>query len=324
MKDLLILKFKGRSKITVEGYTGYFVIKKNGDMRYKILQYPMSFSSIVNCETKEPFKLFQRKLSDATTKLLRDSPQFRSVNSELNRYVKRRMIKDMSFGAKLLTANKVKDEEVTKTLMKDFFEDWVEDLNLDIEIEEVNYSEFSKQFSRFSTPEDVMDVLKREDLEGLSEVYPIVDPINGKPISHFDVGEQIYFTVLKFSDDDSKSKILEAFPDNFNESGENVSPLIGMIVSKEIAGNDFFLIKIECEGVRFKSVVYNGVNIMEESVRVPKAKDETEESVHSSQNREELEMEKEKLNILDLSVALLLVSGVVLTIMVLIYFFFWK
>lgn len=324
MKDLLILKFKGRSKVTVEGYTGYFVIKRNGDTRYRTLQYPMSFSSIVNCDVKEPFKVFQRKLSDVTIKLLRDSSQFKSVNSELNRYMRRKMVKDMSFGVKLLSANKIRDKEVIKALVKDFFEEWVEDMSLDIDIEEVDYSEFSKQISRFSTPDDVMDMLKRGDLEGLSEAYPIVDPINGKPISRFDVGEQIYFTVLKFSDDDSKNKILEAFPDNFDESGENVRPLIGMIVSKELAGSDFFLIKIECEGVRFKSVVYNGVNIMEESIRVPKAKEKTKDSVYGSQKREELEMEREKLNILDLIVALLLVSGVVLIIMVLIYFFFWK
>ena len=324
MKDLLILKFKGKSKITVEGYAGYFVVKRNGDTRYKTLQYPMSFSSIVNCEVKEPFKVFQRKLSDATIKLLRDSSQFKSVNSELNRYMRRRMVRDISFGAKLLNANKVKDKEVIKTLVKDFFEDWVENLRLDIDIEEVDYSEFSKQISRFSTPDDVMAMMKRGDLEGLSEAYPIVDPINGKTISRFDVGEQIYFTILKFSDDDSKDKILEAFPDDFNESGENVGPLIGMVVSKEIAGNDFFLIKIECGGVRFKSVVYNGVNIMKDSVRVPKAKEKTKDGAYSSQKREELEIEKEKLNILDLVVALLLVSAVVLTIMVLIYFFFWK
>ncbi len=324
MKDLLILKFKGRSKITVEGYAGYFVIKKNSGIKYKVLQYPMSFSSIVNCDVKESFKVFQRKLSDSTTKLTRDSSQFKSVNYELNRYVKGKTIKDMAFGAKLLTANKIKDKEVIRTLVKDFFEDWVEDLSLNIEIEEVNYSEFSKQFSRFNTPDDVMNLLERGDLNGLSEAYPIVDPINGKPINRFGVGEQIYFTILKFSDDDSKSRILEAFPNDFNESGENLNPLIGMIVSKELAGNDFFLIKIECEGVRFKSVVYNGVNIMEESVRVPKVREKMKKNTYDSRKREELEIEKEKLNILDLTVALILVSGVVLVVMILIYFFFWK
>ncbi len=327
-KDLLILKFKGSSKVTMEGYSGYFIIKKNGEIKYKVLQYPSSFSSFVNCEVDDAFKIFQKKLNEATVKITRNSPEFNSMNSSFNRYVGRKIVKEPSFGMKLISAYQMKDITVLKDFVKEFFDEWVQDLNLRVNVEELYFSEFSRQFSRFANPEDLTSILERADLTNLSEAYPIVDPIHGKPVTTFDIGDKIYFTVLKFVDDEFKKKIMEEFPDNFDESGENVKPLVGTLISKELTPNakDFMLIKIECAGVLFKSVVYNGVNIMWESVRVPYKSDDEVLSFSDEEKSklEEILREKEKINLGDILIALFLVVGVVLAIMVGIYFFFWK
>lgn len=330
MKDLLILKYKGQSKITVEGYAGYFVVKRNGDMKFKALQYPITLSSMITCKLNDPFKIFQRKLSDGISKVAQRSPDFKPINNDFSRYIKGRISADPSFGVKLLTANKAKDKEVIKSLIAEFFEDWVEQLKLDVAIEEVSYSEFSKQMSTFSTTEDALSVLSRDDLKNLSEAYPIVDPINGKPITSFDIGEQIYFTVLRFSNDESKSKIVETFSDSFDESGENIQPLVGKLLSKELVediGNEFMLIKIGCEGVYFKAVVYTSVNIMSPTVSVPKAKVPFIENDprHNSQEYDELRnIEKERINLVDLLIAMMLVGVIVIAVMIIIYFFFLK
>ncbi|WP_036222271.1 DUF4899 domain-containing protein [Mesoaciditoga lauensis] len=330
MKDLLILKFNAQSKSTVEGYIGYFMVKRNGEIKYKVLQYPLSFSSLVKLDLNEPFRIFQKNLNDLIIKVTRNSPEIKSMNSNLNRYISRKIVKEPSFGMKLISAHKMKEDMLIKDFIKDFFEDWVSDLNLKVSSEELYYSELSKQFSKYSTPEDITSMLSRTDLNDLSEAYPIVDPIHGRPVSSFDIGTRIYFTVLKFSNEEDKKKIIEAFPNSFNESGENVKPLIGVIISKELANasRDFILIKIECEGVLFKSVVYSGVNIMWESVPVPKAKDEEEfTTAFSKEEKEklnELLKEKEKIKFSDILIAMFLVVGIVLAIVVGIYFLFWK
>ncbi len=328
LKDLLILKFKGYSKVTMEGYAGYFIVKRNGEIKYKVLQYPTSLSSFVKCSVSDAFKIFQKNLNDATLKITRSSPEFNSTNSSFNRYVGRKIVREPSFGMKLISAYQMNDKLVLKDFVKEFFEEWIQDLNLEIGIEELYFSEFSRQFSRFANPEDVTSILQRADLDKLSEAYPIVDPIHGKPVATFDVGDRIYFTVLKFFDEESKKKILEAFPDNFDENGENVKPLVGTLISKELVKEmgDFMLIKMECAGVLFKSVVYGGVNIMWESVRVPSRSNE-DEALFSSEEENELReilREKEKISLGDILVALFLVVGVVLAIMIGLYFFFWK
>ncbi len=330
LKDLLILKFKAQSRTTMEEYIGYFMLKRNGEIKYKVLQYPTSFSSYVNFNLNEPFKIFQKDLNDSILKVTRNSPEFKSTNSNLNRYIGKKLVRDPSFGMKLISAHKSGETMVVKDFIKDFFEEWVSDLNVEISSEELYYSELSKQFSKYSTPEDIMSMLQRSDLNDLSEAYPIVDPIRGKPITSFDIGSRIYFTVLKFSNEESKKKILEAFPQNFNENGENVHPLVGTIVSKELTNGsqDFILIKLECEGVLFKSVVYSGLNVMWENVQVPKIKDEEEFTpIFSKSEKDELAellKEKEKLKISDVLVAMFLVVGIVLAIVVGVYFFLMK
>jgi hypothetical protein len=330
LKDLLIIKFKGQSKATVEDYVGYFMVRKNGDIKYKVLQYPTSLSSFVDFKLSEPFKIFQKNLEDSISKVTSSSPEFKSMNTSLTRYVSKKLIREASFGMKVVSAHKLREEAIIKDFVKDFFEDWVSDLSVDISVEELYYSELSKQFSKYSTPEDVISTLKRSDLNDLSEAYPIVDPIRGRPVTSFDIGTRIYFTVLKFSNDEDKKKIIEAFPDKFNENGENIKPLVGTMISKEFTNGsqDFILIKIDCEGVIFKSAVYRGINIMSESVPVPEKDDDNElKPTFSNDEKEKLNQllkEKEKISISDVITAVFLVIGIVLAIVTGIYFFFWK
>ncbi len=334
VKDLLILKYKGQSKITVEGYAGYFVVKKNGDIKFNALQYPLALSSMITCELSDPFKVFQRKLSDSTSKITRRSPDFKTINNSLFMYIKKQIFKDPSFGVKLLAANKKKDKEVMKALIVEFFENWVEQLKLDIAVEDMSYLDFSKQVSTFSTTEDILSVLSREDLKNLSEAYPIVDPINGKSITSFAIGEEIYFTVLKFSNDESRSKIVEAFPESFDESGENTQPLVGKLISKELVediGNEFMLVKISCKGVYFKAIIYTNMNIKIPTVNVPKTpspfinNDSGRNESKHHRNFQEYEKsgsdKKSKINFFDLLIAMTFVGAAAIVIMIIINFF---
>lgn len=333
VKDFLVLKYKGRSKITVEGYVGYFVVEKDGNMKFEALQFPLTLSSFVTCKLDDPFKIFQSELSKSILKVTQRSPDFKIMNRDFLKYIKTRLSSDPSFGAKLLTSNKLNDEDVMKSMVVNFFEDWVEQLKLEMSVEELDYSEFSRQVSTLDIPKDARSVLSRDDLKDMSEAYPIIDPIKGKSITSFDVGEQIYFTVLNFSSDESKSKIVEAFPDSFDKSGVNTRPLTGMLISKELVENfrnEFMLVKISCAGVPFKSLIGTNVNIMSPAVKVPKINLSlnSNESHHNYQKYDKYDkiddIEREKIKFVDFLIATMLVGGIVMAVMIIIYFFYLK
>lgn len=330
MRDLLVFKFKGQSRVTVEGYAGYFIIGKDGSVKYKILQYPMSLSSLVTCNPGEGFKQFQRKLNEEELKIIQKSVEFKDTNLDLRRYVKSQLYRDTAFGGKLIKANKSEDFDVIVSMFKDFFVGWVDELKLEIVVEDMDYAGFSKQFSKYGNPEDAMSLLSRSDLSKLSEAYPIVDPINGRSIDSFDIGDNLYFTVLRFSEESMLRTISERFPNAFNDAGDNVEPIIGKIISKEFVpevGDDFTLIKIECESVYFKALVYNSLNIMAPTVKVPQIQPPKKKSSSSSASGKTFDSaaeKKEKIELSDILMGLFLVVGIIGTIVTIAYFFFTR
>lgn len=325
MSDISIVKFVGQSKITVEGYIGYFLINKDGDFKYDVLQYPLGFSSLMNISVKDDFKVIQRKIPQIRANMIQRSAQIKEMNKEVNLYIGRKVNSDSTFKHRFLLSIRNGDTEVLNSFVEEFFKEWVDPVKISAGIEEMSYSEFSKQLSKVGDTDEAFKVIKRNDLKDLSECYPIVDPVSGKSINDFNVGEKIYFTILRFANDQSKSEMLKKFPSDFNDQGENISPLIGRVISKEFVpefGDDFTLIKIECQDVYFKALVLNSINLMSTSMKVPLIKNE---SIEIKQKKEETdEKEDFHVNFIDVIIAVLLVGGIVGTIATITYFFFIK
>jgi hypothetical protein len=332
MNDISVIKFKGQSKLTLEGYVGYFLITKDGDLKYDVLQYPLSLSSFVDFDVDKEFKIFQRKIPENRSKIIRTSSGFKELNSDLERYIKNKTSSDKVFKDKMMLAIKNEDLDVLNTFVTDFFDGWVKALKISVTVESMSYSDLSKQLSKIGNTDETLSILKRNDLQNFSEAYPIVDPISGKSINNFDVGEKIYFTVLRFSDDKSKDEMIKKSPNAFNGQGENISPLVGRLISKEFVpelGEDFTLIKIESQGNYFKALVLNSMNLMTASVGIPtfrnnegknnEGKNNAYDSFKNKKNEEEVHV---KLS--DVLVSIILVGGIIGTVMTIIYFLFTK
>ncbi len=330
MKDLLVFKFKAQSRVTVEGYVGYFIVGKDSSVKYKVLQYPLGLSNFVTCDPKNDFKTFQRKLGDGEAKIFQKSREFKETNFDLRRYIRTQLYRDTTFGGKLIKANKNEDHDVANSVIKDFFTGWVDELKLESSAEDLDFAGFSRQFSKYGNPEDAMKLLSREDLRDLSEAYPIVDPISGRSIDSFDIGDNLYFTVLRFTDETMLRKLSGGFPSAFNEAGENVEPLIGRLISKEFVpeiGDNFTLIKITCEEVYFKALVYNSLNIMAPTVKVPKIQPKNNgktSNVFMDEEAAVLGGKKDRIEISDVLMGLFLVVGIIGTIVTIAYFFFTR
>ncbi len=325
MSDISIVKFAGQSKVTLEGYIGYFLITRSGDFKYDVVQYPLSFSSMVNVSFKDDFKLIQLKVPQIKNRMIKSSPETKEMNAELDKFINKRISSDESFKHRLKIAIQNGDIEVISSILEDFFKEWVDPIKMNVDIQEMTFAEFSKQLSKVGNSEDAFKVIKRDDLKDLSEAYPIVDPIAGKSINDFRIGEKIYFTVLRFANDQVKSEILKKFPDDFNAQGENTSPLVGRVISKEFVpefGEDFTLIKIECQNFYFKAMVLNSMNLMTTSVGVPIIGNSQSDRPRQSpkvKNEEEVH-----LHLADILIAVILVAGIVGTAMAIMYFFFIK
>ncbi len=325
MSDISVFKFKGQSKITLEGYAGYFLITKDEDFKYDVVQYPLSLSAIVDIEIKDDLRIFQKKIPEIRTKIFQKSPEFKELNADLEKHIDKKYRSDKTFKEKLIFSIKNGDIDVLNSFIEDFFAEWVKSLKVTSGFEEMSYSDLSKQLSKIADTDGALSILKRDDLKNLSEAYPIVDPISGKTISTFDVGEKIYFTVLRFSDDKSKAEMMKKSSSAFDGQGENISPLIGRIISKEFVpefGDDYTLIKIECQGSLFKALVLNSVNLMSTSVGVPVFKrEESKKRTSSSIDKKE---EAAHVNLFDFLMAILLVGGIVGVSITIAYFFISK
>lgn len=325
MSDISIVKFFGQSKITLEGYIGYFLITKDGDFKYDVLQYPLGFSSLINISAKDNFKVIQSRMPLIRTSMIQRNAQIKEMNKEVNLYISRKINSDRTFKHRLILSVRNGDIEVLNSFVEEFFKEWVDPVKMSTGIEEMGYAEFSKQLSKTGDTEAAFKVIKRDDLKDLSESYPIVDPISGKPINDFNIGEKIYFTILKFANDQSKSEMLKKFPNDFNSQGENISPLIGRIISKEFVpefGDDFTLIKIECRDVYFKALVLNSINLMSTSIGVPIMRNSRIES--EPKKAENAKEEDIHVHLIDIIIAVLLVGGITGMIATIAYFFFIK
>lgn len=325
MSDISIIKFAGQSKVTLEGYIGYFLITRSGDFKYDVIQYPLSFSSMINVSFKDDFKLIQLRIPQIKNRMVKSSPEIKEMNSDLEKFISKKINSDVSFKHRIKIAIQNADVEVIGSIIEDFFKEWVDSIKMSVDIQEMTFAEFSKQLSKVGNSEDAFKAIKRDDLKDLSEAYPIVDPIAGKSINDFRIGEKIYFTVLRFANDQVKAEMLKKFPDDFNAQGENVSPLVGRIISKEFVpefGEDFTLIKIECQNFYFKAIVLNSMNLMTTSVGVPIIG--SSQSTAPRQTRVKNDEEEVHLHLADILIAVILVAGIVGTALGIMYFFFIK
>lgn len=323
MNDISIVKFTGQSKLTLEGYLGYFLITKNGDFKYDVLQYPLSLSSMINVGIRDDFRSIQLKIPQIRRRMMNSLSEIKDINADLEKFIGKKVSSDGTFKHKLVLSIQSEDTEVVSSIIEEFFKEWVNPIKMDVDIQEMSFPEFSKQLSRVGNSEDAFKVIKREDLKDLSEAYPIVDPIAGKSVNDFRIGEKIYFTVLRFANDHVRSEMMSKFPNDFNAQGENVSPLIGRIISKEFVpefGEDFTLIKIECQSFYFKALVLNSINLMTTSVGIPIIGD----SRVSATEKPKVKEEEVHLHLIDILVAMILVAGIVGTALTIMYFFFVK
>lgn len=155
-------------------------------------------------------------------------------------------------------------------ILTELLSGWSSKIKLDVEAKAMTFEEFSVSSfqSQISELDDelILNAFQRPDVKDLPEVFPVIDPIDGKSLDEFDVGDNIYFVVLNMGSEENKKKLLNDFPDKFEGRTSNI-PFSGTLVSKELVrgkkGAYHYLIKVDFgNGVLGKALIPRSLKIL--------------------------------------------------------------
>jgi hypothetical protein len=107
--------------------------------------------------------------------------------------------------------------------------------------------------------------MTRADLVDHPEIFPLVDPVMGKPLSEFDLGDMVFFLILSVRNKDKLEKLKQMYPKHFSET-RNVVPISGTLIGKELVKGkkgEYYLVKVDLgEGLVGKGLVPKSVKVM--------------------------------------------------------------
>lgn len=289
-RDFFLLKFIVKSKLTDELYIGYFFGKKDGKLEYDLIALSRRYFSPKMIDLKKPYLDFKKDLNRIKKEIVEKFPNIKELNRDIQNFMRIQIgkIGRDTLSAKLFKTIEEDDEGLLRMLVREIFESWASRLELEIVYELLDYEDITKEtFSIFSDEKIIRQVYEREDLRGLPEVYPLIDPVEGVLIDEFQIGDRIFFTLLDSGSEETKNKLMEDFPRHFSKDGVNIMPFVGEIISKEIIpsiSKDYVLIKVDFgNGIVGKSFVLRNIRLLASEEKFSR-KEETAANSTSTEN----------------------------------------
>jgi len=270
--DYYFIKVRVRSKATAEDLIGYFFGKAGTEPEFDFIVVPARYVNAIKIPLDLEYKDFMERFKKTKNKVLNEIPEAVELTDDFLNTVRiyiRRKGKEV-FSTELATAVEHGDGDLLHMTMEELMKNWSNRIEMTISfkpmtMEELSMENFLSQMEDVSE-ENLLEVLTRPDVKDIPEIFPIIDPIYGKSITEFDIGDTIFFVVLNPGSEQYKKKLETAFPSNFRD-GETVQPFIGTLISKELIvgkrGGRYFLIKVDMgKGIIGKGIVSRSLKIM--------------------------------------------------------------
>jgi len=270
--DYYFIKLKVRSKATAEDLIGYFFGKAGTEPEFDFIVVPARYANAINIPLDLEYKDFMERFKKTKNKVLNEVPEAVELTDDFLNSVRiyiRRKGKEV-FSTELATAVEHGEGDILHMTMEELMKNWSNRIEMTISfkpmsMEELSMENFLSQMEDVSE-ENLLEVLTRPDVKDIPEIFPIIDPIYGKSITEFDIGDTIFFVVLNPGSEQYKKKLETAFPSNYR-GGETLQPFIGTLISKELIvgrrGGRYFLIKVDMgKGIIGKGIVSKSLKIM--------------------------------------------------------------
>ncbi len=289
--DFYFVKTLIKSKATAENMLGYFFGKVSKEPEYDFIVVPARYGNMLNLSLEADYKAFMDNFRALKKKVFEEVPEALEMTDEFMSYLKVQLQKKGPdiFGAEISAAIKNDDADLVHYIITELVKGWTPRADVAVGInaltmEEISMENFLSQVEDLDD-ENLLEVLMRPDIKDLPEIFPIIDPVYGKSITEFDIGDSIFFVVLNPGSDEFARELEKLFPNHFR-GGANTRPFVGTLISKELIvgkkGGKYFLIKVDFgKGIIGKGIVSKSLKIMGDL-------DRFEEKLSKSSNEDEL------------------------------------
>lgn len=274
--DFYLVKYRLKSRVTAEEGIGFLFGKANEQPEYDLVVLPSRYSSYLNIDLSLEYAKFMKSFNEMKTKVFAQIPESSDLSREFMNYLSSYISRKGSqiFGAEITAAVQDEDIDLVQYIVSEIFKEWAPKIEVTVDFKQVNYEEISAEnfmqlWEEFDD-EGLAELLKRPDISELPEIFPLVDPIRGRTLVEFDLGDPLFFVVFNVRNPQNLEKLRSLYPKHFSDRG-NIVPLSGTLVGKELVRGkkqEYFLIKVDMgEGIMARGIVPKSVKIMSEQNR---------------------------------------------------------
>jgi hypothetical protein len=337
--DFFSVKVYAESQSSDEIILGFFFGKVEGRLEFQFINFARRFKDLAKINLKEDLNDFKKDLNQIYRKLIARSGDIISKTNDFSNYLKSYINKNggrLTFSNKLSTIIENKDTEAVRSLLRELFDEWTSDVKIRFDWGCSTYNEMSlEESSKTEQSLDIQSAIEntkdRKDLLDMADFYPIVDPMEGKPVASLKVGDSIYLTVVNFNDEGEEQRLVNSYPDKFDENGKNIKPFEGYITAMEYcsAEKGTVLLKVQIdEWFVAKAIIMSNIRIMQTNRRKNLLKQNamdqdniTDTLVQKSEKKSEQVNGVPRETLIDRLIISSLIALIVITILIIIFIF---
>ncbi|MEA1884474.1 MAG: DUF4899 domain-containing protein [Thermotogota bacterium] len=276
--DFFSIKVFAESQSSDEIMLGFFFGKVEGRLEFQFINFARRFKDLAKIDLKKDLNDFKTSLNQSYRKLIARSgdtiPKTNDFSNHLKSYINKNGGR-LTFSNKLSTIIKNKDTEAVRTLLRELFDEWTRDVKIRFDWGCSTYNEMSlEESSKTEQSLDIQSAIEntkdRKDLLDMADFYPIVDPMEGNPVASLKVGDSVYLTIVNFNDEGEEQRLVNSYPDKFDEKGKNIKPFEGYITAMEYcsAEKGTVLLKVIIdEWFVAKAFIMSNIRIMQKNRR---------------------------------------------------------
>lgn len=238
---------------------------------YDVFVVPTRLANQLVIDLKADYGSFMKAFTQQKNRFFSQYPETDDMSREILNYLRGTINRrgPQLLGAELTAAVRDNDEELVMYIVQELFKEWAPKIEVDVACKQLSYEDISAesymQFWEDFEAEGLGEVMTRADLADLPEIFPLVDPVMGKTLSEFDLGDMVFFLILSVKNKDKLERLKQMYPKHFSET-RNVVPISGTLVAKELVKGkkgEYYLIKVDLgEGLVGKGLVPKSVKVM--------------------------------------------------------------